>query len=340
LETGIRRDHILETASLTQTYDTVVMPIHNDDNVLPYSLNCLRTFQGEIIFVLDNPSPKSRKCVEAFSRLHSNVITVKKGKLPFKVDNHVWHSYIYGSLFATGERIFWIGADIVFSPEIFRKPIPLPCKFEYIDADTHFMLAWFKIFSRFSKHYCAEVFPKDFLFYEYTWRSEEKLYQEPTQQISFHKVNQPTVLHLRRNRNSLRHFIQGRRKKQLRTPFVKMILYSILFLKPFVLLGYIYETFKRKPDPDKLAINRLDEKLSFGLNVSSEKELEEELDMINNWIHNVADECGDVKYIDLDKWPPTPICKLTGKPCNFDYCPKRHAKNGKLKKKLHDIIVK
>jgi len=271
LETGLRPEPVLETVSLTQTYDTVVMPIHNDDNVLPYSLNCLRKFQGEIIFVLDDPSPKSRKYAEAFSKLHPNVIILNKGKLPFKVDNHVWHSYLYGSLFATGERIFWIGADVVFSSEIFRKSIPLPCKFEYIDADNHFMFTWFKILSRITRHHCVEVFPRDFPFYEYAWRSEEKLYQKPTRQIPFHKVNQPTVLHLRRNRNSLRHFVQGRRRKKLETPFLRILLHSILFMKPLVLLGYIYETFKHKPDPDAWEINRIDERLCFALDIGSGK---------------------------------------------------------------------
>jgi len=55
-------------------------------------------------------------------------------------------------------------------------------------------------------------------------------------------------------------------------------------------------------------------------------ELYEELDILNDWIENVANECADNNYVDLDKWPPTAICNFTGKPCSFDCCPKRRNK--------------
>lgn len=218
------------------------MAVHNDEEVLPYSLNCLSEFDGEIIIVLDNPSSASRGLVERFVQWHSKTVTVEKTNYP--VENVVWSSYLFGTQFATGTRIIWTAADLVFPPSIFQQNVPLPCRFQYVDADNHLTFAWFKLLAKFSKHYCVGVFPANYPFHKYRWLSEEKMRQSNHNLIPFHHVNSILILHLRRNKNHLRHWIQGRTRKQQGTNPLKVLLHSLLFLKPYVLLGWLYETFK------------------------------------------------------------------------------------------------
>lgn len=218
---------------------TVVLPVHYDDDTLPYTLNCLRELPQnvEVIFVLDRPSSFCCRLVWKFARKYKAKV-VQKYPLPFRVDNPAWHSYLCGTFQAKGERVYWVGADIVFSKEIFRGDLKVPCKFQYIDADSHFWMAWFKLLSKFSKRYCLEVFPRNFLFAKHEWRSEEKIYAFGPNRIYFHYYD-TLVLHLRRNRNHVRHYVQGLMRKKRGVSFLKVLLHSILFIKPFTLIGYL-----------------------------------------------------------------------------------------------------
>lgn len=223
--------------------DTVVIPVHDDAKVLPFSLQCLKSFKGEVIFVLDKPTPESEALVRKFTRHHQNCRIVTKKPLPFKNANPASSSYIYGSLQATGDRIFWIGADIVFSPAIFENPLPLPCKFPYIQAHTHLARAYFKTLFKVPPQHCLEVFPRGFPFHKYNWYNEDVDHAAPqTLGFQFNHLKNPPVLHIRSfAHHPLRDFVKGIRRRKLNFNLARVLVSSILFLKPRSILGYVWE---------------------------------------------------------------------------------------------------
>lgn len=229
--------------------DSVIIPIHKDEKVLRKTLYPLKNFQGEIIFVLDKPTKKSKEMVEKFANKHHNSTLIYKGNLPFEVENIAWKSFIYGALHAKGDRIYFLGADMVCDKRMFSKDLKLPCQFEYIDADNHLYYAYFKFLSKFSKHYFIGCFPKGFAFHKYPWISEEKLYplefiERCAKALNFEKYNFP-MMHLRKTKNNLRHYIQGITRYRLKFKFYRVLLHAILFFNPYVLLGYLHEKFSR-----------------------------------------------------------------------------------------------
>lgn len=148
------------------------MGVHDDAKYLPYSLRCLSSFEGEIIFVLDKPTKKSVEVVKNFSKNKTNVKILVKGKLPFKVDSVEWRTYLFGTFNSHGDRIFLIAPDFVFSQKLFDDEHPLPCKFQYIDYPNHFMFAFFKFLSKFTKHYTLHTFPKTLSLQNFAWRQK------------------------------------------------------------------------------------------------------------------------------------------------------------------------
>lgn len=222
-------------------FDTVVMGIHQDEKQLPYSLKPLLSFPGEIILVLDDPSPRSFQIADKFRRLRPNVhILWKDPSQCSGISNRVWQTFLCGSTHAKGERMFWIGSDLIM-PELFwQRELVLPCKFQYIDAETHFGWAWHKFLSNFSKHYCNEVFPRGFEFFDYAWNSEETVAKTDRPELRFHLYDEPTALHLRKTRNPARQYVQGIQRCRQGTPFWKVLSHALLFWKPFVLTGYLH----------------------------------------------------------------------------------------------------
>jgi hypothetical protein len=225
--------------------DNIVMPVHSDEKYLPFALRALEKFEGQIIFVLDNPTAASEDIVGRFVKNHTGAQIVNKGNLSFEMENPAFSSFIFGSLEAKGDRIFWMAADMIAPQEMFRADLKLPAQFECIDYPNHLGYAWFKLLSKFTKHYSAEAFPKNFPYQHYDWRSEERIFLTKSKAIEFNHYNF-VILHLRRTTNRTRHFVQGVLRKRLGFNPLKVFLHSILFLKPFVIIGYLSETMKRR----------------------------------------------------------------------------------------------
>lgn len=258
------------------SHDTVVMPIHDDAKFLPFSLRCLTSFKGEIIFVLDNPTSSSESLVRKFAKYHPNCRVITKKPLPFPCPNPAQSSYILGSMQATGDRIFWVGADIVFPHAIFQRRLPLPCKFPYLQAHTHFAHAYSKILFKISPQHCLEVFPRNFPFHKYNWYNEDIDHVHPQMVgVKYNRLRRPYVLHIRGfSHHKQRWFIKGIRNRKMRKSFIRTLLGGILFRKPKLIIGYIWqwwhERYMKNAD-DRFEVQREDERLSFGLDIGSGK---------------------------------------------------------------------
>lgn len=98
-----------------------VMPIHNEEKYLPYSLNSLLNAPiYEIVCVLDRCTDKSKEICRRFSVLAPfRVRIIEKNFSEWK--NPASESFELGAMEATGHVIFSIGADCVFDPKIFQQ---------------------------------------------------------------------------------------------------------------------------------------------------------------------------------------------------------------------------
>jgi len=228
--------------------DSVVMPVHEGDGAfLPYSLAALNDFLGQLIFVYDKPTNFEKKKIERFIERRENAFIVRKTGSPFDIPNRSFASFICGSLHAYGDRVFWIAPDIIVPRQVFTCSLKLPAKFRYIDYPNHIGYAWFSFLSLFTKSYCLEVFPRNFPYQDYEWRSEEILYtNKPTKVIRFFLCNNVVVKHLKRTRIPERHFIQGMARRKEGKTSLRVILHSILFNHPDVLKGYLHAYLKEE----------------------------------------------------------------------------------------------
>jgi len=218
---------------------TIVMPIHNEEKLLLYSLRPLLDLPQyiRIIIVLDRCTDRSEQIIKWFARHRQNVKIVHKNAV-FKTANPAWDAYLFGSEYAD-HFLYWIGADIVINPEMFDVRYLsgfTPLKFQYIDYPNHLGFAYFKLLSKLTKHYCCEVFEK----------SQLALYDFPREELiglsrkqNFRLINL-SVMHMRKTKNNLREYTQGFNRRLQKESFVRVVLHSILFWKPYVLIGYLY----------------------------------------------------------------------------------------------------
>lgn len=224
-------------------HDTVVMPIHDDAAVLPFSLRCLQSFTGEVIFILDHPTPASEALVRAFASRHPNCRLLPKTRLPFPCRSPAQSSYICGSLHATGRRVFWVGPDIVFPPAIFHAAPPLPCDFPYIQAHTHLARAYFTLLAHASPQHCLQVFPRGFPFHQYNWYDGDAAYATPQAVgVRYTHLHSPTILHLRSfTHHPTREYARGLQRRQRQHSLARVLAGSLLFLKLRLIIGYLWQ---------------------------------------------------------------------------------------------------
>jgi glycosyltransferase involved in cell wall biosynthesis len=218
-----------------------VMAIHNEEKYLPYSLKPLLSTNFEIIFVLDRCTDSSEKIIQKFIAKRGNCKVVYKKEAGVLTENPAFDAFLYGSQYASGKYIYWIGADFVVPRDIFKyRPRNEALKFEYIDCTNHLMYAWHKLLSKFTKHYTCEAFRKEHLTEgRYHFPSEEKITYPFTPEDKYQLISSVKLLHLRPNRNKVRHYIQGYVRRLKRVPFLRVLLHSILFNKPCVVIGYL-----------------------------------------------------------------------------------------------------
>jgi|YelNatPaOPRAMG01_1025707.scaffolds.fasta_scaffold72835_2 hypothetical protein len=217
------------------------MAIHNEEKYLPYSLKPLLSTNFEIIFVLDRCTDSSEKIIQKFASIRGNCKIVYKNEVGVFTENPAFDAYLYGSQYASHEYIYWIPADAVVSADMFKYlPEKEALKYEYIDYPNHLGYAWYKFLSKITKHYFCEAFKKEHLEErKYNFPSEEKISYNLVPEGKYRLISSVKVLHLRPNRNKVRHYIQGYVRRLNRTPFIRVLLHGILFKKKCVIVGYL-----------------------------------------------------------------------------------------------------
>lgn len=116
---------------------SVVMPIHNEEDLLPYSLHpMLDAPVHEFIFVLDRCTDRSKEIVSRFSTRVPGCKTLEKNETRWL--NPAAEACDIGAEHASGDWIYLIDADVVadkrvFDPEHWQKGNAL--RFRYYNYD-------------------------------------------------------------------------------------------------------------------------------------------------------------------------------------------------------------
>lgn len=232
-----------------------IIPCHNEEKFLPYSLKPLLEYldtNDEIIFVLDRCTDKTETIINWFKQKCKAHVRIVYKNSKFFYEHPVVDVYFYGIHFATNNRIVQLGADVVINKKvlnIIKHFNNTPFKFQMIEYRNHFRYAYHKFLSFFVKSYCLEVYERSQMYkiprFDFVLTIDmliQNLLIEPLSQ--FYKINVP-VLHLRSYlRDKSLRFISGFKRAFLKYSFIKTLLYSILFNRPEVLVGYLYFKFR------------------------------------------------------------------------------------------------
>jgi len=118
---------------------SVVMPIHNEEDLLPYSLNSmLNAPVYEFVFVLDRCTDGSKEIVSRFATRVERYRILEKSETSWL--NPAAEAYDFGAQYASGDCIYFIDADVVvdkrvFNPRHWREGNAL--RFRYYNYDIH-----------------------------------------------------------------------------------------------------------------------------------------------------------------------------------------------------------
>ena len=245
---------------------SVIMPIHNEEEYLPYSLRQLDELKGKIhefIFIIDNCKDKSERIIQKFALKHPNC------KI-FYVKEHKWlnkpvENYDFGAQHATGNYIYFIDADTIVDPKIFKKEIwkkGNALRFRYYNYNLYgskipyaYEKVLLKIAGRlgFAKGQCFvlafrrnywrkirfEAPPEDIEGFLKCPKIVLKHILEQTDKKIYKYITDTECLHLRPKLTKGQQLLQGVARLLLKYPFWKVLLHSILRFKIYILIGYL-----------------------------------------------------------------------------------------------------
>jgi len=246
-----------------------VMPIHNEEGYLPYSLASLQeSLIDELVVVLDRCTDNSKKIIEKFSSYVSysvKIVEVKKRKWFFPTAE----VFKIGFENAEGNVIYSLAADCIYNPEIFKidwHNIDF-ASFPYFAYDLYGNLIdkihanWINFYKiilnviypkltkkpKFSGIYAFkktvyEVIPR------YDMMSEDIWFLKEAWKKGFRYKYYPDLinLHLRpsTHQRQTKQAIHGISRAKLGYPFWKVLAHSILLWKPNTFKAYLRERGK------------------------------------------------------------------------------------------------
>lgn len=224
---------------------SIVLALHNEEELLPYALNPLRKFRGEIIFILDRCKDNTEKIVNRFKeRCMAEKVIVEHKNGKWKVDNPVFDAQLYGSSLTSKPIVVWSGGDIVLNREILMfletGQYKTPLQFNCLASPNMLTYAYHKLLNFFVKSYTVEVFRRNEIVAHPGGVDRWSQWHGEIRPFNFHQ-NQRQVYHLRKTiRQDDRQFLTGYIRGMVKTSFLKVLLRAILFNQPHVLRGYLH----------------------------------------------------------------------------------------------------
>jgi len=246
---------------------SVVMPIHNEEYYLPYSLKpLLEAPIYEFIFVLDRCTDRSEDFILRFASHHRRCKIIHKTETKWL--NSFAETCDFGAQHASGDYIYFIDADAVIDLQIFddrhwQKGDAL--RFRYYNYDmrgTKVKFAYEKVLLKLSEklrlstgHFATAIaFKRDcWERKRHEWREwaedMESFRKNPRLVIkhilmqehekSFASVNTTNCLHLRPRVTISQQQLRGIARHLLNYPSWKVVLHSILYFEVHTLVSFL-----------------------------------------------------------------------------------------------------
>jgi len=255
----MQRSTVRKNRQLKKDEVSIVIPVHNEENYLPFSLRPLLDLKGiRIIIVLDRSTDRSEVIVRKFAEKHGNTLIVKK-EVAGKTDNPAWEAYMEGVKYAKPGKVLFLGADVVIDKKIFNYLDRAGLlKFRYVNYASHFRYSFEKIVQRFfSRSYCVECMDTEIISaIPFVSESYEDIVRGRTKLIDvinagafaseFVYVDDVECLHLRPRVPVDRQFLQGYVRHMQSVPFFRVLLHSLLYRKVHVLRGYVFRMLRKR----------------------------------------------------------------------------------------------
>jgi glycosyltransferase involved in cell wall biosynthesis len=269
---------------------SVVMPIHNEEDLLPYSLRALLSAPAhEFIFVLDRCTDNSKNVVSRFAASVGRCKILEKREASWL--NAAAEAYDFGAQYASGDWIYFIDADTVvdrrvFDPKYWQQGNAF--RFRYYNYDIRgipIRSAYEKVLLRITErlgistgHFATVVsFKGDYwrktrhelqspwrLAKEVPLENIEGLRKNPTLALrgiilqeqrryerDFVRVRDTNCLHLRPKNSTDQQELQGIARYVLGYPLWKVLLHSIMYFEIRTLIAFVHAKSGRYGDLKK-----------------------------------------------------------------------------------------
>jgi len=253
---------------------SVVMPVHNEELYLPYSLKpLLEAPIYEFIFVLDRCTDRSEDFILKFGRHRKRCKIIHKTETKWL--NPAAEAYDFGARHATGDYIYFIDADTVIDSETFdekhwRKGDAL--RFRYYDYDlcgNKVRCAYEKVILNLSEklglstgHFATVIAfkrnywertrhewpPEDMESFRKNPRFVMKHILMQEHEKSFLRISTTNCLHLRPRVTISQQQLRGIARYLLNYPLWKVILHSILYFEAHSLFSFLQAKWGRYGD--------------------------------------------------------------------------------------------
>ena len=240
---------------------SVVLPIHNEEQYLPYSLpSIFRLDPDDVILLFDRCTDNSIRVAKALAK------NMKKTKITnfILIEDPAteWNfrsAYLrrYGFDLARNEIILNVDADIILDPnikqhlrELSKNNVAL-ISFGFFDYPFTIQRFMQKILSKISPY---TVFIGQYAFLKSKWKETEDIEHLKTinrgedthmylsirkKYNTLHKTTKS--IHLRPTENFQRHFLRGVAYWELlKAPLWRIILHSFVNLRPAAIIGYLH----------------------------------------------------------------------------------------------------
>lgn len=258
---------------------SVVMPVHNEERYLPYSLRSLEKAPiSEFIFVLDHSTDRSEEILRKFASKYPKCRILKKTKMRWL--NPSAESYDYGAQHARGEVVYFIDADVAVDPAVFdeknwKKGNAL--RFRYYHYNLYgnkLKYGYEKVLLRISEklglstgHFATvisfnkaywektrhETPPEDMEGFRKNLKFVIKHILLQEHKTVFANINTTNCLHLRPKTTKSQQTLRGIGRYLLNYPLWKVVLHSVLYFEVHTLIGFLQAKWGQYGDLRKLA---------------------------------------------------------------------------------------
>lgn len=244
-----------------------VMPVHNEQEYLPYSLGGLKGAPlDELVVVLDRCTDNSERIITRFKPNYPVRVYPKTWQ---KWQSKIAETFEYGFSLASGDVLYGLAADCVCDPKMFDpKPFEKHAmvSYQYYNRDIHtsairqnmeiFLSKCFQRIDFAQQVWHGGVFAtKKSVWRELHFRDLPSEYGENVQFKGYcerlmakgHRychVKTTKIVHLRAPLNRGIQILEGKGRARLRYPYWRVLLHSLIHVKPHVLVGYVHEIRK------------------------------------------------------------------------------------------------